>query len=134
MYVIALEASFCMVHVYCQIVEDSFSKCISNVIHGNRVVIINSSIFIVLFSFFGQINICHGKVDAVRIGITQIMKLTLAITIRMSHTLSIPRILTQPFVVSFGISNKICIQILIRNVCPKTTHWNSFPLLMILSD
>jgi hypothetical protein len=35
------------------------------------------------------------------------MKLKLAITIRSSHTIPIPRILTQPYVVAFGISNKI---------------------------
>jgi hypothetical protein len=48
------------------------------------------------------------KVDAVRTGITQIVKLALAIMTWMSHILlSIPRILIQPFVVSFGISTKI---------------------------
>ncbi len=70
-------------------------------------VIFNSSIFIFWFPFFGKNNIFHGKVSAVRIGITQTAKLTLAITIWMSPTLSIPRILTQLFIVSFGISNKI---------------------------
>jgi hypothetical protein len=59
-----------------------------------------------LFPFLGKFDIFHGKVGAVRIGITQIVKQTLAIIIWASHTLSIPRILTQPFIVSFGISNK----------------------------
>jgi hypothetical protein len=33
-----------------------------------------------LVPFFGKINICRGKVDAVRIGISQIVKLTFAVT------------------------------------------------------
>jgi hypothetical protein len=57
------------------------------------------------FLFFGKFDIFHGKVGAVRIGITQFTKLTLAIMIWTSHTLSIPRILPQPFIAVFGTSN-----------------------------
>jgi hypothetical protein len=107
MYVVTLEASFCMVHGYCQIVEDSFQyvhfQCHTWTLSGN----IQFQHLHRLVCFFWPNYIVHGKVYAVWTGITQIMKLTLAITIRFSHTLSILRILTQPFVVSFSISNKI---------------------------
>jgi hypothetical protein len=72
---------------------------------GNQPVMSNSSVIILLFPFC-KFDIFHGKVGAVRIGITQFMKLTLAITIWTSHTLFIPRILSQPFIATFGISNK----------------------------
>ncbi len=60
MYVVTLEESFCTVHGYCQW-KTHFSKCIFNVIHWHQAVIFNSSIFIVSFSFFGQINIVHPR-------------------------------------------------------------------------
>ncbi len=83
-----------------------------SVISGNWLEIFNSSIFVLLFPFFGKFDIFHGKVGAVRIRITQFATLTLAIMIWTSHTLSIPRILPQPFIVAFGISNKKLIETL----------------------
>jgi hypothetical protein len=70
-------------------------------------VIFNSSIFILSFPVFGKFDIFHGCVGAVRTGITQFLKLTLASTIWMSHALFIPRILSRPFIVAFGISKKM---------------------------